>query len=282
MSEEKEDGFDMSLLAPSQAEAEAGAEPEPTPEVEPVEDEQVDEVAEEPKELPADEEPESDPKPDHSDLMDKEVQKLQQLRATYEREIAKLASAPTERQVDRVEKAKSKLDKYLDDADVDPYKGVTDIASEVMADRGRVEQLLQQHEADRRDAEEREFRLSRRMAEMQFAMDFPELKGQYSALEHQANEALLEQLGDTVADLNEEAYTKLANREFLRLAKDAVEAAKPAEKEPEKAPIQDTAKTPKAAKIIQSKNGSKAEAPKSSEAIGESLLADIRQARFGS
>ena len=127
MSEEVEE-FDMSLLDPK---AEQPSEPEP------VEDEVVDQVDEEPKELPAGKEPQSDPKPSTADLMDKEMQRLQQLRATYQREIEKLTEAPTERQVERVEKAKTKLDKYLETQDVDPYQGVTDIAEEVMADRGR-------------------------------------------------------------------------------------------------------------------------------------------------
>jgi len=272
MSEVAEEGFDMSLLDPN------ASAPEPEPEQ--VVDEQVDQVEDEPTELPA-EEPQSDPKPEHSDLMDKEVQKLQQLRATYEREIAKLSQAPTERQVERVEKAKTKLDKYLETQDVDPYQGVSDIAQEVMADRGRVEQLLQQYEADRRESEEREIRHQAELAEMRFTMDYPELKGQYSVIAQKANEALLDQLGDTVNELNPEAYVKLANREFVRIAKEAAEAAKPAQPEAEKPSIEDTAKKPKAAKIIPKNNGTKADTPQSSEALGESLIADLTKEMFG-
>ena len=266
----------MSLLDPNAVEPAPEQEPEPAPEPEP--EQVVDEVVEqedEPRELPA-EEPQSDPK--HAELIDKEVQKLQQLRATYEREIKKLGEAPTERQVERVEKAKTKLDKYLEAQDVDPYQGVTDIAEEVMADRGRVEQLLQQYEADRRAAEEREIRHQAEMAEMRFAMDYPELRGQYQSIATKAHEALLDSLGDTANELNHEAYVKLVNREFVRLAKDAAEASKPAQPEAKKPPITDSAKKPKAAKIVSNKNGSKADSPQSAEAMGESLIASITEA----
>ncbi|MDB4261458.1 hypothetical protein N9878_01185 [bacterium] len=253
--------------------------PEPVVEPEPVVDE-VDEVEDESKELPVDDAPQSDPKPDRSDLIDKEVQRLQQLRATYEREISKLGEAPTERQVERVEKAKTKLDKYLESADVDPYQGVADIASEVMADRGKVEQLLQQFEAERHAAEEREIRHEAEMAEMRFTMDYPDLKGQYRQIAQKANEALYEQIGDDVADLTPQAYVKLVNREFLRIAKDAVQVSKPVAEKAKK-PITDTAKKPKAATIVSNKNGSKSEAPKTSEAVGESLIADLSKEFFG-
>lgn len=277
MSEETEDGFDMSLLNPG---VEPEAEPQPEPEaVEGVVEDEVVEQDDEQTELPEDDEPQSDPK--RSDLIDKEVQKLQQLRATYEREIQRLGDAPTERQVERVEKAKSKLDKYLATSDVDPYQGVSDIAEEVMADRGVVEQLLQQYEADRRAAEEREIRHQAEMAEMRFAVDYPELRGQYRSFAQKANEALIEQLGDSVSRLDGEAYTKLANREFMRLVKDATEASKQVDEQPAKQPIKDTAKKPKAAKIVTNKNGSKAETPQSSEARGESLIANLEKELFG-
>lgn len=273
MSEEVEEGFDMSLLDPK---AEQAPEPEAVEEVE----DEVDEVEDEQQELPEDDEPQSDPKPDHNDLMDKEVQKLQQLRATYEREISKLQQAPTERQVERVEKAKTKLDKYLESTDVDPYQGVTDIAEEVMADRGRVEQIIQQFEAERRAAEEREIRRESEMAQMRFNMDFPELKGQYNNLAQKANESLMEQLGDDLSELPPQAYIKLANREFMRLAKEAVGQAKPAGVE-SKTPIKDTAKKPKAAKIIPKQNGTKVESPKDSIAVGEDLIANLHKEMFG-
>ena len=273
----EEEGFDMSRLESTQ-ESEPAPAPEPEVVSEPEEAEVVDEVVEEEveqTELPA--ETQSDQK--HNELIDKEVQRLQQLRATYEREISKLGEAPTERQVERVEKAKTKLDKYLESSDVDPYQGVTDIASEVMADRGRVEQLLQQYDADRRASEEREIRREAEIAEMRFAMDYPDLKGQYGQLATKANEALLDQLGTEVNELSPQAYVKLVNHQFVRLAKEAASQAKP--KEPEKTPIKDTAKKPKAAKIINTKNGTKADSPQSSEAIGEDLIDKLHQSRFG-
>ena len=273
----EEEGFDMSRLESTQ-ESEPAPAPEPEVVSEPEEAEVVDEVVEEEveqTELPA--ETQSDQK--HNELIDKEVQRLQQLRATYEREISKLGEAPTERQVERVEKAKTKLDKYLESSDVDPYQGVTDIASEVMADRGRVEQLLQQYDADRRASEEREIRREAEIAEMRFAMDYPDLKGQYGQLAQRANEALLDQLGTEVNELSPQAYVKLVNHQFVRLAKEAASQAKP--KEPEKTPIKDTAKKPKAAKIINTKNGTKADSPQSSEAIGEDLIAKLQQSAFG-
>ena len=278
MSVEEEDGFDMSLLDPMATDPA----PEPVVEPEPVED-AVDEV-DEPTELPEDEqaetpdEPQSDPRRD--DLIDKEVQRLQQLRATYEREIAKLGEAPTERQVERVEKAKTKLDKYLDSSDVDPYQGVTDIAGEVQADRSKVEQLLQQFEADRMASEEREIRREAEMAEMRFGMDYPELKGQYRQIAQKANEALLDQIGDDVADLPPQTYVKLVNREFLRIANESAKATKPVAEKAKK-PITDTAKKPKAATIVTNKNGSKSEPPMTSEARGESLIAELSKEMFG-
>lgn len=276
MSEEVEEGFDMSLLDPK-----ADFEP-PQDEVVEEEAEVVEDVVDEVEqpELPVDDDLQSDQKPEHNDLMDKEVQKLQQLRATYEREIGKLQNAPTERQVERVEKAKTKLDKYLEATDVDPYQGVTDIAEEVMADRGRVEQVLQQFEAERRAAEEREIRRESEMAQMRFNMDFPELKGQYNDIAQKVNDSLMEQLGDDLAELPPQAYVKLANREFMRLAKDAVGQAKPVDVEPTP-PIEDTAKKPKAAKIIPKQNGTKVESAKDSIAVGEDLIASMHKEMFG-
>jgi len=118
------------------------------------------------------------------------------------------------------------------------------------------------------------------LAELRFAGDYPELRGQYGSLAQKANEALVEQIGD-VSDLPPQAYIKLVNREFVRLAKEAGEGNKPKQEEPVKAPIADTAKKPKAAKIITNKNGTKSDTPKSSVEIGEDLIANISKNMFG-
>lgn len=273
----EEEGFDMSRLESTQ-ESEPTPAPEPEAVSEPDEAEVVDEVVEEEveqTELPA--ETQSDQK--HNELIDKEVQRLQQLRATYEREIADMQKNPSEKQVARVEKAKTKLDKYLESSDVDPYQGVTDIAGEVMADRGRVEQLLQQHEADRRAAEEREIRREAEMAEMRFTVDYPELRGQYRDIVQKANDSIVSKYSEQfIAELTSGGYIELANREFRKIAKEAASQASPAEP---KAPIKDTAKKPKAAKIVNNKNGTKAETPQSSEAVGEDLIAKLQKSAFG-
>lgn len=265
----------MSLLNPNPA-----IEPEPEAPVEDAaEDEVVDEV-EQPEELPADE-PQSDPQAEHKDLMDKEVQKLQQLRATYEREIAALQQAPTERQVERVEKAKTKLDKYLESTDVDPYQGVADIAEEVMADRGKVEQLLQQFEAQARAAEERAIRQEAELAQMRFTVDYPELRGQYSAIQQKAHDSLAEKLGTTINTIDAESYVALVNAEFIDIAKrEAEAAAAPAPPAP-KPEIKDTAKKPKATNLVKSKSGAKVATPQDSDARGEELLQQLSQDMFG-
>lgn len=273
MSEETEEGFDMSRLAPVE---DTSAPLVPEPDEDEVVDEEVVEAAEDVDgdELPVDEAPQSDNQ--HSQLMDKEVQKLQQLRATYEREIAALQDKPSERQVERVEKAKTKLDKYLDDKDVDPYQGVTDIAQEVMADRGKVEGLLQQYEADRKAADERAIRQESELAQMRFTMDFPELKGQYRSIQQKAHEALVGKLGDVAQTIDAQSYVALVNAEFVDIAKREAEAAKPkTEPEAPEPKVKDTAKKPKATNIIKSQTGTKVAPPQSDEAKAEELLSRL-------
>ena len=260
-----------------------GQESEPQPEPEMVEQEVVEEAEPEQTELPGGEEAvDSDPRPDKSDLIDKELQRIQQARATYEREIDKLQANPTEKQADRVEKAKGKLDSILEASvnDIDPYQGVSDVAGEVKADRDRVERLLQQQDADRKAYEERVARLEAQNAQMQFAMDYPDLRGRYNELAGKAHEALVESVGDEVYELPAHTYTKLANREFMRLVKEASGnvAASP---EKEKKAISDTSKKPKAANIIKTKSGNSVKPPEDREAAAEKLLQQMGGEYFG-
>lgn len=274
MSEDKEEGFDMSILDPNyEPEPETAPEPEPEPEVD--SGTEVDEQVDEQTELPADDEPQSDPK---QDLIDKEVQRLQQLRATYEREIDKLQKNPSEKQVERVEKAKSKLEKFLGEADVDPYSAPREIAEEVLADRGRVEQLLQQFEAQQRAAAEREARQQAEMARLRFEVDHPELKGRYIEFANKVSESMLEEYGEDLRDMPENVYVKLANREFNRLIK---EAAPKEEKPKEDKPPADSAKKPKATRPVKTKSGGTVQSPQDSEAKGEALISQIHQQFFG-
>lgn len=265
-----EEGFDMSLLdpnapAPSGPDEGAGVE-EVTQEAEVVE----------PTELPADE-PQSDPKPKTGDLMDKELQRVQQLRATLEREVEKLAKTPTEAQANRVEKAKSKLDKYLGETDVDPYSAPRDIAEEVMADRDRVERLLQENEAYRREVHERQAQLEAQNARLQFAVDYPELKGRYTEFAEKAHQALVDEIGDEVYELRPQVYTRLAGKEFMRLVKEASGSVAA----PTKPAVKDTAKTPKAATILNNKSGNSIKPPEDPAVKAEALLARMGQEYFG-
>ena len=213
-----------------------------------VQDEQ--EVEQELPETP-DEEPQSDPqKPDTAELMDKELQRVQQLRATLEREVDKLSKNPTEKQAERVEKAKSKLDKYIESSvDVDPYQAATDIANEVQADRGRVERLLQEHEAMKRTMADQEAKREQKIARLQFAVDFPGLSGRYQEFQQKAHEAVVELFGDRAYEMDSRDYGAVANREFMSLVQKAQDESAVEEKP------KSSAKKPRGTHIIKKPSG---------------------------
>ena len=274
MSEETEETFDMSLLDPNYDPS-----PEPEPEPEPAADEVVDEVAED-TELPADEPPQSDPNT-KADLMDKELQQIQQLRATLAREVGKLqqqGERPTEKQVERVEKAQSKLDKYLNAQDVDPYEGVTDIAEEVLANRSRAEEALQNYEGKIRALEEREAEREAQIARLQFHADYPDLRGQYDALAQKTQDALEQEYGDTLGEMSQHVFVKIANKEFMRQVKEALPEKDEAKTEE---PLADSSKKPKAARPKPTKSGGTVKSPQDSEARGEALISQLHQEYLG-
>lgn len=263
----EEEGFDMSLLDPRR---------DVSPEPEPVADESVDEV-----ELPdePDEAPQSDPKPDKSaEMWDKRMQKFDQLMATHERNMALVKEQPTEKNVAAAEKSQSKLQKYLSEEDVDPYRAPREIAEEVMADRTRVEKLLQDAEARDRWYAEQFGSLSAQNAALRFAVDYPNLKDRYSEFSDKAHEAMREEYGSDINQMPDSVYYKLADKEFRRLVK---EASGDSAASPKRAEIVDSAKKPKAANIIKNKSGNSVKPPETPEARAESLIAKMGQEFFG-
>lgn len=243
--------------------------PEAPAEVAEVQDEAVESDTE--MELPTEEQSrQSDRSKVIADQTDKALQKLQQLTATYEREMRKFAEKPTERQAERVEKAKSKLDAIIESgADVDPYKGIVDVADELRVDRGRQEALLQEFEAHRRATEERQAQLEAQNARLQFALEHPELKGRYQEFAQKAHEAVEEIFGESTYQLDPTVYLPLANREFARLVKEA-SGNVAADQKPAKA--SDSARTPKAATVLKTKSGNSVKPPESREATYAKLL----------
>lgn len=259
---DQEEGFDMSILMPKQ---EAPAEQEV------IEEQEVEQVDEQQELPPDDDAGDSDPKPNKQDLIDKELQRIQQARATYEREIAALQKNPSEKQAERVEKARSRLDAILEAGDnVDPYRAATDLANEVKIDRDRFERMNQQFEAYQREMDERQAQLEAQNARLNFALDYPELRGRYTEFVQKAQQSVEEQLGDAIGGLTAEAYVRLANRELVRMAKEASGGGDKAK--PKAEPIKDTAKKPKAATVLQTKSGNSVKPPVDRETLGEQLL----------
>jgi len=242
----------------------------PEPEVEVQDEQEVEQELPEQAEEPVQSDP---PKPDTADLMDKELQRVQQLRATLEREVGKLEKNPSEAQADRVEKAKSKLDKYLEASDVDPYQGVTDIASEVQADRGRVERLLQEHEAMKRTMAEQNAQREAKMARLQFAVDYPGLAGRYQEFQQKAHEAVVEIFGDRAYEMDPRDYGAVANKEFMSLVKSAKDETAVTEEKAKPVP-----KKPRGTHIIKKPSGNSAK-PNVEDTAAE--MAKIR-AKWGS
>lgn len=238
-------GLDLSTYREEPAEEEPQVEVEDEVEVEDAGDELPDEPVEDAEPDQSDE-----PEPKRPDLMDKEVQRLQQLNATLEREVERMKEDKSDQQVKRVEKAKSKLDKYLNEKDIDPYEGVADLASEAKSTQESVNELLEANKAILQRLAESEARHRTEVAQMRFAVDHPSLAGRYTEFAQKAHEAVVELIGDSAYSIEQAAYERLANKEFVRLVGEET-------KEPEvaDAPARKPVKKPKGSHIIKKKAG---------------------------
>lgn len=244
---------------------EIGGEPDAAPAEEEQEDEQDEEVeAEEADEDDPDEsdegegdEPEPEEKPDpKSDLVDKQLQKFQQLNATLEKKLAALPEEgePTAKQVKEVEKAKSRIEKYLEESDdLDPYKGVVDLANEMSGDKSQMAKLADQLESLQQYVEESNVRIRAEQAQARFASYYPDLAGRYEELAQKAHEAVVDTVGASMSRLAEEDYERAANKFFLQLVEQETKksASKAAPEKPKSG-----AKKPQGSRIIKKKSGS--------------------------
>lgn len=218
-------------------------------------DEESSESDDKQAELPANEDvSQSDQKQEKdktAELWDKRLQKFDQLLATHERNVKRVQEHPTEKNVAEAEKSQSKLQKYINaNDDIDPYRAVPDLASEMMADRGRVERLSQDWEAKLRMLEERQAEIERREAASRFRSDFPAAAERYHELIQKASEAVAEEWGTRINDMKDSIYGGLVNKELVRLAKQVQdESHQKADK------ATDTARKPRSAQPIKNKSG---------------------------
>lgn len=215
-------------------------------------DDEPEELPDEPDQEPEDQSDQGEPDNGLDEKWDKRMQKYDQLLATLDREVQQLSQKPTEKQAERVEKAKGNLDKYMSEAEVDPYTAPREIAQEVLADRDRVERLMQEHEAMKRDLEEREAARASEVAQLRFAVDFPELKGRYTEFQQKTYESMVDDYGaDEVQSMSPKVFGAIANERFMKF----VDEAAPDEPKDE-APVKKSgAKKPKGSHIIKKQSG---------------------------
>lgn len=269
-------------LSEEQEEQEDGEEVESEEQEEPVEGEEAEAGEAESDEDDGDEPEPKSQKPDTSDLMDKQLQQFQQLTATLEKKLSDLPDDgnPTERQVKAVEKAKSKIDKYLDEADIDPYSAVPELTQEILSNKDASDSLLQEYEAKIQELEKRDMRREAEQAQIRFAVTYPELKGQYNTLVQKAYDGAAEEiqrLGLSPERMDASDYNNVVNAMFVDIAERESKAVKEKSSPDKKKSVKDSAKKPKATNIINPSKGNKEKPPMSLEEEERVLLDRLDQ-----
>ena len=216
---------------------------ETDPEVEVAEGETESEVTTESDEESLDAEAEAEVDPDHSAepveskldtsaLMDKELQKIQQLRATLERDVAAAQANPTAETIKKAEATKSRLDAIIESSDdVDPYKAAVTLAQEGKAQEAKLAELQSAVESTAGMSSQQVAAMQGQMARLQFKLDHPALSDRYDELAQAAAAEVDRMLGEAASKAPPEVLMRLDGAAFERLIK-AEEAKSQAENEP--------------------------------------------------
>jgi hypothetical protein len=279
MSDEQESGVDLDA---SPDEVLARYFPEDTPEAdEPEEDAEVDDVSDDEGDEPEDEaepdvsgeadEPEEQPAaPDYSELQSKELQKLQQLNATYAKQLAAYQANPTQEAAAKVEKTKSRLDAIVESGkDVDPYEASVYLAQEAKAHEAALAEL-QKSVADTSGMSAKQTAsLQQQMARIQFKLDHPDLGDRYDELAQAAASEVDEMLGDAVKAAPPEVLARLDYAAFMRRVQAEKAKLESVEEAAPEAPP--TRKKPVATNPVKTKSGKSQKPSQSLEDVERDL-----------
>ena len=255
---------------------------ETDPEVEVAEGETESEVTTESDEESLDAEAEAEVDPDHSAepveskldtsaLMDKELQKIQQLRATLERDVAAAQANPTAETIKKAEATKSRLDAIIESSDdVDPYKAAVTLAQEGKAQEAKLAELQSAVESTAGMSSQQVAAMQGQMARLQFKLDHPALSDRYDELAQAAAAEVDRMLGEAASKAPPEVLMRLDAAAFQRLI-EAEESKSQAENVPatEAPPPR---KKPVATSPIKNKSGKSSKPEETEEQRTERLL----------
>lgn len=216
-------------------------------------------------------------KPDTSALMDKELQKIQQLRATLERDVAAAQANPTAETIKRAEATKSRLDAIIESSDdVDPYKAAVTLAQEGKAHEAKLAELQKAVDTTAGMSSQQVAVMQSQMARLQFKLDHPSLADRYDELAQAAAaevDAVIGQLPANPSREMREMIARLDGAAFQRLI-EAEESKSQAENVPAtEAPPQ--RKKPVATSPIKNKSGKSSKPEETEEQRTERLLSGL-------
>src|SRR5690606_1995327 len=140
-------------------------------------------------------EPEPENQPDTS-VSDELVAKWERAIETMQQAANRALNNPTEQNVKAAEKAKSKVEKLIEneDLDLDPAKAIRDIASETLDYQKKSGETQKQYELRLEAYGKQIAALSEQLYRSQFATMYPDLAGRYDELKQQAfNDATVKQ-----------------------------------------------------------------------------------------
>lgn len=148
---------------------------------------------------------EADPeaeRPDTAAIMDRELQKVQQLRATLERQVQAAQQNPTAENIHKAEKTKSRLDAIteMSSDEIDPYKAVVDVAQEARLNQQRLAELQESVKASGGATNQQLVQAHQAIHELQFKVENPDLAGQYQAIQAAAIAEVDKAFGPPPAD----------------------------------------------------------------------------------
>ena len=213
-------------------------------------------------------------KPDTSAMMDKELQKIQQLRATLERDVAAAQANPTDEAISRVQKTKSRLDAIIESREnVDPYEAAVTLAEEGKAHEAKLAELQKTVDTTAGMSSQQVAAMQSQMARLQFQIDHPSLASRYDEMAQAAAAEVDAVIGPLPANPSREMREMIARLDgaaFQRLI-EAEESKSQAENVPatEAPPPR---KKPVATSPIKNKSGKSSKPEETEEQRTERLL----------
>lgn len=264
---------DFFVEQPDPEAEDAGGEPEVEDTIE-VASEATDEVPDTDGDPESQPETEPDNKPDTSGMVDKELQKIQQLRATLERQVAAAQANPTAETIGKAEATKSRLDSIIDSQDdVDPYKAAVTLAQEGKAHEAKLADLQKAVDTTAGMSSQKVAEMQGQMARLQFKIDHPSLADRYDELAQAAAAEVDGMLGEAASKAPPEVLMRLDGAAFERLIK-AEEAKSQAENEPA-TDAPPPRKKPVATSPIKNKSGKSSKPEETEEQRTERLLSNL-------